>query len=306
MNDLKLEGIIPATVLPLTSTYEVDEDSLKDYMKWLLKSRIGGLAVCVDTGEGPHLYREEKIRVVKIVKSVVGDKVPVIAGLQAAFTSQAVEEANLIREAGADAILVFPITAFYGAPLPPELPHAYHRAIASAGRVPMVLFQLQKDLGGAEYNSECLTKLTEIEEVIAIKEATFDAMKFLNTSRLLRSLPRKIAILTGNDNFIFESLVLGADGALIGFGTLATDLQVEMFELIQKERYIEAKEIADRLQPLVDVIFAPPVRNYRARIKEALVLLGVLKYTYMRPPLIPLSREEKEGVRKALKGIGLL
>jgi len=304
--DLKLSGIIPATVLPLTSSFQIDEDTLKDYVKWLIKSRIGGLAVNVDTSEGPHLYMEEKLRVLRIVKNVVGDSVPLIGGLQANFTSQAVEAARETKEAGADAVLAFPIATFYGSPLPPEIPYAYHKAIASEAEVPIVLFQLQKDLGGAEYTAECLVELTEIEGVIAIKEASFDAMKFLNTMRLLKSQPRQISVLTGNDNFIFESLVLGADGALIGFGTLATDLQVEMHELVEKERYKEARQIANRLQPLADVIFASPVRNYRARIKEALAMQGVLKHAYMRPPLTTISKEERDVVRQALKKAELL
>jgi len=306
MERLKLRGIIPATVLPLTSKCEVDEDSLREYIRWLTKPKIGGLAVNVDTGEGPHLYREEKIAVLKIVKNIVRDSMPVIAGLQASFTSQAVEAAVKMKEAGADALLVFPIPAFYGSPLPSEIPYAYHKAIACAAKSPIVLFQLQKDLGGVEYNPECLMRLTEIQEIVAIKEASFDAMKFLNTLRLLNSLPRKITLLTGNDNFILESLVLGAEGALMGFGTLATDLQVEMFELVEKKRYSEAREIADRLQPLANVIFSSPVRNYRARIKEALVILGVLKHAHMRPPLTPISREEQETVKEALKKAELL
>ncbi|MFQ6094812.1 MAG: dihydrodipicolinate synthase family protein [Candidatus Bathyarchaeia archaeon] len=301
-----MRGIIPATVLPLTERYRIDEDSLREYIKWLTKSRVGGLAVNVDTGEGPHLYKEEKIRVLKIVKDVVGHRIPIIAGLQASFTSQAVEAAKAMQSAGADVLLVFPIGAFYGSPLPPEIPYAYHKAIADETGVPLVLFQLQKDLGGAEYSPECLTRLVEIEGVIALKEASFDAMKFLNTLRLLRSLPKRISVLTGNDNFIFESLVLGADGALIGFGTLATDLQVEMFELVEKGRYDEAREIADRLQPLADVIFSPPVRNYRARIKEALVMLGVLRCAYMRPPLMSISRDEREAVKEELRKAELL
>jgi len=306
MRNLRLRGIIPATVLPLTERYEIDEDSLREYIKWLTKPRVGGLAVNVDTGEGPHLYTEEKVKVLEIVKDTVEDTVPIVSGLQANFTSEAVEVADAMKCAGADALLVFPIAAFYGSPLPPEVPYAYHKTVADKTKVPLVLFQLQKDLGGAEYSPECLSKLATIEEVIAIKEASFDAMKFLKTLKLLRSMPKRIAILTGNDNFIFESMVMGADGALIGFGTLATDLQVEMFELIEKERYSEAREIADRLQPLADVIFSPPVRNYRSRTKEALVMLGVLKHAHMRPPLMPISDQERAVVRVALKKAELL
>jgi len=306
VEDPKLKGIIPAAVLPLTAKNQIDEDGLKAYIKWLSRSRIGGLAANVDTGEGPHLYREEKVKVLRIVKSVVSNSVPVIAGLQASFTAQAVEVAKEAKEAGANAVLVFPIADFHGSPLPPKIPYAYHKAISDEAQIPMVLFLLQKELGGVEYSEACLVKLAAVKRVIAVKEASFDAAKFLHTLRLMKSRAREISVLTGNDNFIFESLVLGADGALIGFGTLATDLQVEMYELTEKGRYEEARQIADRLQPLADTIFSPPVRNYRARIKEALTIQGILKSAYMRPPLIPISRKERDAIREALRKAELL
>jgi len=306
MSLIRLEGIIPATVTPMTKDYRVDEEALRDYIRWLLKFKIGGLAINVDTGEGPHLYKSEKVRILRLVKEVAGDRVPIVAGLQASFTAEAVEASKEFGEAGADAFLVFPIPAFIGEPLPPEIPYSYHKAIYDASNVPLVLFQLQRDLGGVEYTQSCLLRLAGLEGVTAIKVASFNAMKFLRTLRLLRSAPRKITILTGNDNFILESLILGADGALIGFGTIATDLQIEMFNLVREERYREAAEIWDRLQPLVDTIFAPPVRDYRARLKEALVQLGVLRNSYVRPPLMPLSEGERRAVRKALKEAEIL
>jgi len=63
----------------------------------------------------------------------------------------------------------------------------------------------------------------------------------------------------------------------------------------------------EKLAKLVEeAIFAPPVRNYRARLKEALVMMGVLKTSYVRPPLQPVSEEEKVAIRKALKDLRLL
>lgn len=161
-------------------------------------------------------------------------------------------------------------------------------------------------MGGVEYPPEVLLELTKIKQVVALKESLEDAKKFVSTVRLLREAPRKITLLTGNDTFILEALLLGAEGALIGFGTLATDLQVEMFELFQKRRFDEAKAIAERLQPLIDAIFASPARNYRARTKEALVMLGVLENAYIRPPLLPISEAERNRLREALKKADLL
>ena len=151
-----------------------------------------------------------------------------IAGLSAQFTAQAVEEAKRAEDAGARGLLVFPIPAYQGTPLDPAIPVAYHEAIARGCGLPMVAFQLQPALGGVIFAEETLRRIAAIDSVVALKEASFDARLYLQTRRMIERLERPIDLLTGDDNFIYESFVLGAEGALIGFGTLATDLQVEM------------------------------------------------------------------------------
>jgi len=135
-----------------------------------------------------------------------------------------------------------------------------------------------------------------------MKEASFDAVRFVETVRALAEAPRRIQVLTGNDNFILESFVLGADGALIGFGTVAIAEQIEMLRRFRTGDLASAREVYDRvIQPLVSVLFAPPVRNYRLRLKEALVELGVLEAAHARPPLPPLGDEERRRVREAVR-----
>ncbi len=301
MGHLRLSGIIPATVTPMSERYEVVEDDLKSYMSWISRYRIGGLAINVDTGEGPTLTREERKRVLSIVASVVKGRVPIIAGVPPASTRDATSTATDARDAGAEGVLVFPNPAFFGKPLPPEPPYQYHRAIAEGSGLSIVLFQLQPDLGGYDLSEEVLFKLIQIPEVVAIKEASFDARKYTNLIRMLDRAPRKITLLTGNDNFIAESLIIGGEGALIGFGTLATQEQIEICEKVKKGQYSDALEIWKRILPLEEVIFGLPVRDYRARTKIALALQGVIENVHVRPPLLPLSRDEIEKVRTALK-----
>lgn len=300
-----LKGIIPATVLPMDSRYRIDEEALRVYIGWLLRFDIGGLAVNVDTGEGPHLYHEERVRVLEVVSEVVKGKVPIIAGLPASFTDQAIKMARDYLDAGADALLVFPIPSFRGAK-PAEVAYRYHKALASEADAPIVLFQLQPDLGGIIYDEETIRRLLSIDNVVAIKEASFNARIFIDTRRIVREERDDIAFLTGNDNFILESFILGADGALIGFGTLATGLQIEMYKMVKARRYGKAFKIYEQIRSLAEAVFAQPVRNYRARTKEALVMLGVLKNAYVRPPLLPIGEREKARLRAALKRAGLL
>ena len=126
--------------------------------------------------------------------------------------------------------------------------------------------------------------MASVDGVVAIKEASFDARRFVDTARLLEELPRPITLLTGNDNFILESFMLGATGALIGFGAVMTREQVDMIDAWQAGRIDEARALgsagpaAGRRR-----VRAPRSGDYRVRLKECLRILGVLENA-ARPP----------------------
>jgi 4-hydroxy-tetrahydrodipicolinate synthase len=306
MPEINLRGIIPAIVTPMTASGALDLPALKRYMNWLVEQGPVALAVNVDTGEGPHLTAEERCRTLETVAEAAAGRCGVVAGVGGPSTAQGVANARDAQSAGANALLVFPIAAFLGQPLNPELPYRYHAAIAEAVDLPLILFQLQPALGGVLYTTEVLHRLIAIPTVTAIKEASFDALRFLRVKADLASASRRITLLTGNDNFIYESFVLGAEGALLGFSTLGTRQQVDMLAALRRGDDATARALGQRLQALADVVFAPPVTDYRARTKEALVMLGVLEDATVRPPLLPISAAERDALRQSLRQAGLL
>lgn len=303
---LDLEGLIPATVLPMSEDAEIDEAGLRRYIRHVAGAKPKALAINVDTGEGPHLWQKERLRVLELVLAEVGDRIPVIAGLGAQFTAQAVELARETKEVGAAGLLVFPIGAYQGLPLDPEVPVRYHAAIGDATGLPLILFQLQPALGGVNFEPETLDRLCRVAQVVAIKEASFDRKRFVEVRDAVKAARPECVYLTGNDNFIHESFVLGAQGALIGFGAVATHQQVELVNHALAGRHEQAGSIMERLTPLVDAIFAPPVRNYRARAKAALVMQGILDRDTVRPPLLPISDAERKRIRAAMVYAGEL
>jgi 4-hydroxy-tetrahydrodipicolinate synthase len=304
---LDLAGLIPATVTPMRDGGEIDEPALRRYIHWLLAfDGLKALAVNMDTGEGPQLLREERRRVLEVYAEETAGRLPVLAGIGAPNTAVAVDLARDAQRAGASGLVVFPHPAFVGDPLPARVPFEYHCAIAEAVPLPMVLFQLQPALSGVLFSREALLQLISIPNVVAIKEASFDAVRFVETVRVVDEAPRRIQVLTGNDNFILESFVLGADGALIGFGTIAIAEQLDMLRRLRSGDQAGARELYDRkIQPLVSATFAPPVRDYRVRIKEALVELGVLDRADVRPPLLPLDGAERARIREAARNAAL-
>jgi 4-hydroxy-tetrahydrodipicolinate synthase len=267
---------------------------------------VTGLATNVDTGEGPHLSADERVRVIEVVAEEVGDRTLIVAGLAGSFTEHAGRLAADAASAGAGALLVFPISVYQGEPLDPEIPVRYHRAVHEASGLPLVAFQLQPALGGVNFSNEVLERLMNVEGVVAIKEASFDAKRFVETVRTVRAAAPDAVVLNGNDNFLLEAYLLGAEGALLGFGTLAARQQVDMLEAVRARQYGRAFDAADMLQPLCDAIFASPIRDYRARTKHALATLGVIDHAYVRPPLLPLSADDAAAVDLALKQASLV
>lgn len=305
MAALNFRGLIAATVLPMDASAKPDEAELRRYIRWVADQGVVGVAINADTGETAHLTQAEKVRVLEVVRSELPSEVMMVAGLAGPFTAQAVQQARDYQAAGADALLVFPIPAYLSAPLDPEIPVRYHQAIAEVG-VPLIVFQLQPALGGVNFERETLQRLMAIDGVAAIKEASFDARRYMDTVAVVRESGRDVAMLTGNDNFIYESFLMGSVGALIGFGAIMTREQVELIRLALAGDHAAAAPLAQRVQRLADAVFASPVANYRARLKEALVMMNVIPNATVREPLLPISDDERRQLREALAEAGLL
>lgn len=293
-------GIIPAIVSPMFDEERLDLAAVGPYVDWLAAQGPVALAVNVDTGEGPHLSREERRAMLEAVGAALAGRAGVVAGVGGPSTRDAVQNARDARDSGADALLIFPVGAFLSQPLRPDVVYRHHAEIAAAVDLPMILFQLQPALGGAIYPPEVLQRLIDIPTVVAIKEASFDPIRFLQMRAQLMVADRRIVLLSGNDNFIGESLLLGAEGGLLGFATLGTREHVKLLAAARAGDVERVRTLGQRLQRLADVIFDAPVVDYRARTKEALRMLGVIPSAAVRPPLLPVDDGERERIRRAL------
>lgn len=298
------EGIFPATITPMNKDFSVDIESFKNYLNWLKNQKVQGFAINVDTGEGPSLTSDERMLLLRTAKDIAGN-LKIIAGIIGGSTESAIIEARNAVSSGSDAFLIFPNAAFRGKPQDSNLIYKYHEAIAEIEK-DIIIFNLQDDLGGALYTPETLEKLISIPQVIAIKEASFDISIYKSVYEFIRKQDKNISFLTGNDNFILESFLLGADGGLLGSCAQLTQWQVDCLNYIKKKQYEQAKELSNVFQPIVDIIFMPPVRNYRARTKYSLMLQGIIQNDYVRPPLVEVSDNEKNLIKTSLKEQGLI
>ena len=304
-----LEGIIPAVIVPMREDYSIDYPAYEAYLEWVIAQGAAGLAVNVDTGEGAYLTPEERSQVIRITRQVCAGRCFVVAGIGGPSTSFAVNNAKAAREAGADALLVFPTGAFINTPLDPRVMVDYHKSIAIAAGLPLILFNLSPIFGGVNYQPEPLAAALELPEVIGLKDASFDPQQFVIIRDVIRKASHPITLLCGNDNFMLECLLLGAKGALLGFCATGVKLLVDMLEAVQRKDFDAAVAMQPRAQGFCDdYIYRLPYGDYRARSKVALVYMGLLKpeQTYVRPPFRSLWEDDKDVAREMVEKYELL
>lgn len=308
MQKLNLNGIIPAVIVPMRQDYSIDLAAYRRYLEWVISQGPVGLAVNVDTGEGPYLTPDERSEVIRTTREVAAGRCFVVAGVGGPSTITAVANAKAARDAGADALLVFPTPAFINDPLDPRIMVNYHQAIAEASGLPLIVFQLGPIFGGVNYPPHALAELLRLPQVIGLKDASFDAERFVMTRDVIRAADHPITLLTGNDNFLLESFVLGAQGGLLGYGAVGVGLLVEMLNAVASKDFAGAVAMQGRVQGFCDYIYGRPIGDYRARCKVALVHMGLLTpdQTYVRPPYLSLWEAENEAARQAVAKAGLL
>ena len=288
---------------PSTPTAASTRPPYRRYLQWLLPQGPVALAINADTGEGPHLWPDERERVLRVAVDEAGD-VPVIAGLSAPVHGAGRRGGEARPGRGRAGLLVFPIPAYQGTPLDPAIPVAYHEAIAAGCGLPMVAFQLQPALGGVIFTEETLRRIAAIDNVVALKEASFDARLYLLTRRMIESLDAPDRPADRRRQLHLRVVRDGRRGSADRVRDAGdASSRSRWSELTVEGRWDEARAIWERILPLEEVVYGAPVRDYRARTKVALRELGVIESTVMRPPLLAVGRDETQAdPRRARRG----
>ena len=304
---MRFRGVIPANLLPFRADLTIDEAAYRRHLSWLANTKgVTGITVNGHAAEVSSLSRDERRHALAIALDEVAGKVPLIAGIYTDGTQEAVELARDAKAGGAAGILVFPPTLFmWGAQVKPEMVLRHFTTIADAVDLPIVVFEYPP-ASGIGYSPETLAELAKLPSVAAVKDWSNDIVAFEQNLRAIRQTGRPVAVLSSFTMSLFATFVLGADGCISGMGSIAADLQAELFEAVQQGDLARARTINDRLDPLVRVFYAPPFVDMHNRMKEALALLGRIPAAHVRPPLTPVSDEERARIRLALKASGLL
>lgn len=289
-------GVIAAPFLPMHEGGAIDWPTLERYMDWIAGQEPAGIAMNMDASEVIALTEEEEIEVVRLCRRVFAGRVPLLSGLVAGSTRGAALKAERLAREGVEGFAVFPpLPTFSGSPVPAEMLYRFHAAIAKAAGLSIIAFQFPKGWG-PDYTPDILARMAGIEQLVAIKEASFDVAQTQSTIEHAAALERPIGVLTGSDTFIFEAMVMGCTGALIGFAGTATAELVAMQRAVALGDLGTARRIWQKLGPLARYLWRPPIRDFRPRMKEVLRWQGLLPSAACREPQLGVDDAERAAI----------
>ncbi len=301
-------NIFPAIPIPLKKDYSIHERELREYVRWLAGIEgIEGIVCNGHTGEITSLNQAEKRRVTEIVAEEVGDKVLVISGIAGdEGTLDAIDRAREMKEVGADGILLMPPHIWLRFGMKRESPVRYFREVAEATDMGIIIHQYPFDCK-AFYPVEMVLEMAKIPHVKALKCGIRQMAVYERDVGILRKKAPGLSILSCMDEYLVSSLYIGVDGALVGFGGLIPELITEVWRAVQANDFVRTRKLQSKIFPLTQAVYqiGQPSGEAHARLKEALRQRGIFGSSLMRPPVMPISSDEKRAITLALKEAGL-
>jgi 4-hydroxy-tetrahydrodipicolinate synthase len=283
-----LHGVFPYLVSPIDATGRIKTDVLGKLCDDLIEAGVHGLTPLGSTGEFAYLNSEQRTAVVQTTIEAAQKRVPVIGGVAATATADAVTQARNYQQLGADGILAILESYF---PLNDAQVEAYFRAIADAVDVPVVLYtnpQFQR----SDLSLETIARLSTHPRIRYIKDAS------TNTGRLLSIMNRcpDMKVFSASAHIPAAVMLIGGVGWMAGPACIVPRQSVRLYDLCRAGRWEEAMALQRKLWGINEA-FAR--FNLAACIKAGLQFQGYAVGEPV-PPQPALSPDERKIVEKTL------
>ncbi|MFM9372046.1 dihydrodipicolinate synthase family protein [Streptomyces sp. Da 82-17] len=286
---LSLGGVVVATALPYyedasaPAGLAVDHDRYAEHCRWLVDNGCRGVGPNGSLGEYSSLTDDERRRVARTAKEAVGDRGVVVVGVHGPGSHQARRWAELAAEDGADGLLCLPPT-LYRANRGEVLAH--FEAVASVG-LPVMVYNNPIDTK-VDLTPDLVGEIAQIDNVVAVKEFSGDVRRVLE----IRERAPGIEVISGADDVVLESLLMGATGWFAGFPNVFPAESARLYELAVGGKLEEARAL---YEPLVAAFRWDSRTEFVQAIKLGMEQVG--RYGGpCRPPRGPLTPEMREQV----------
>jgi 4-hydroxy-tetrahydrodipicolinate synthase len=282
--------VLTAMVTPFTPNgSKIDFDAAAQLANDLVDLGNNGLVVNGTTGESPTTDEHEKLELLKVVISAVGDRARIVAGAGSNDTAHSILLAKDAQKAGAHGLLV--VTPYYNKP-PQAGVYAHMVAVADATDLPVMVYDIPGRAGVAISN-ETMLQLSQHPKIIANKDAKGDLWA---ASQIMAQ--SDIAYYSGDDPLNLALLAVGAVGVVSVTGHIVADRHKLMVEAMKNNDVKTAREINRSLVPITEGIMTRA--GGAIMVKAALDQLGRVGGGSLRLPLIPATDEQRRVLRDDL------
>jgi 4-hydroxy-tetrahydrodipicolinate synthase len=203
-----------ALITPMTDDASVDEAALEALVDFHLQNQTDVIVAMGTTGESATLSHKEHRHVVKRVVELVNGKIPVMAGTGSNNTAEALDLTAAAKQDGADACLL--VTPYYNKPMQEGL-YQHYKLIAEKVAIPQVLYNVPGRTA-CDLLPETTARLADIENIVAIKEATGDLSRAKQTLELCGD---RLDVFSGDDATAIDLILMGGKGNISVTANLA-------------------------------------------------------------------------------------
>jgi 4-hydroxy-tetrahydrodipicolinate synthase len=272
---------------------KIDENSYEKIINFQIENGIDGIVPCGTTGESPTLSHQEHNRLVEIAVKTANKKIKVMAGTGSNSTAEAVDLTNHAKKIGADSCLI--VSPYYNKPTPEGL--FYHFSELNKCGIPLIIYNIP---GRSVINikDETLAKISQLENVIGIKDATGDLARVASLRLLVK---KDFLFLSGEDATAVGFNAMGGNGIISVTSNLLPKMVSELQKSCANLDYKTALEIQDKLTDFHATMFC---ETNPIPVKYGAYLMGLCEKD-LRLPLCQPSEESCEKIRSIFKKMNL-
>jgi 4-hydroxy-2-oxoglutarate aldolase len=294
MKPMKLHGIFAPLTTPFSTDGKISPEHLRENIARYDRLRLAGYVLNGSTGESVLLRWEEIYRLWETAKGAASPGKILIAGSGAESTAESIEHTNRAASLDFDAALVR-TPHFYKPQMKLDALAEFYLRVADAARIPVLVYSVPI-FTNLQVDATLIAAVAQHPNIIGMKDSSGDVE---GVRKIIAAAPKSFQTLVGSASTLFESLELGACGAILALANAFPELCVEIYEASRAGDASRARTLAQKL-------IAP------AKILGPQYGIPGLKYTLdrlgyyggpARPPLLPLSASAKLQIDAMLSAV---
>ena len=288
-------GSIPALVTPMTPNGDIDYDAYKKLIDWHVQEGSDALVVVGTSGESPTVDVAEHTQLIRVAVEHSAGRSPIIAGVGANSTKEAIHLTLAAEKAGAQAGLS--VVPYYNKPTQEGL-YLHFKAIAESSNLPIILYNVPGRTV-ADMSNDTVLRLAQVPGIMGIKDATGDIGRL---GLLIKNKPAHFQVYSGDDPTAAALIMLGGQANISVTANVAPKLMHNLCTAAAQGDLATVRELNGQLALLNKILFieANPIP-----VKFAVATMGLSQLGY-RLPLCPLAPANEALVIDALKQTNLI